>query len=54
MAVPDRLLVALDVESLRDAEALLGRLDGVVTGCKIGSQLFTTAAGPAEIGRAHV
>jgi orotidine-5'-phosphate decarboxylase len=45
---PDRLLVALDVESLRDAEALLGRLDGVVTGCKIGSQLFT-AAGPTAV-----
>ena len=48
MAAPDRLLVALDVESLRDAEALLGRLDGIVTGCKIGTQLFT-AAGPAAV-----
>ena len=44
----DRLLVALDVERLADAEALLDRLAGVVTGCKIGSQLFT-AAGPAAI-----
>lgn len=45
---PDRLLVALDLESLADAEALLARLDGVVTGCKVGTQLFT-AAGPAAV-----
>jgi orotidine-5'-phosphate decarboxylase len=44
----DRLLVALDVPSLEDASELLGRLDGILTGCKIGSQLFT-AAGPAAI-----
>src|SRR5258705_13011527 len=44
----DRLLVALDVPSLDEAEALLGRLDGIITGCKIGSPLFT-AAGPAAI-----
>lgn len=34
--------------SLEEADALLGRLDGILTGCKIGSQLFT-AAGPAAI-----
>ena len=44
----DRLLVALDVPSLDEADAMLGRLDGIITGCKIGSQLFT-AAGPAAI-----
>jgi orotidine-5'-phosphate decarboxylase len=44
----DRLLVALDVPSLDEADGLLGRLDGIITGCKIGSQLFT-AAGPAAI-----
>ena len=42
----DRVLVALDVETLADATALLDRLQGAVTGVKIGSQLFT-AAGPA-------
>ena len=42
------MLVALDVPSLDEAEALLGRLAGILTGCKIGSQLFT-AAGPAAI-----
>src|SRR2546428_8367656 len=44
----DRVLVALDVPSLDEAEALLGRLAGVLTGCKIGSQLIT-ASGPAAI-----
>src|SRR5687767_4113000 len=47
-AARDRLLVALDVERLDDAEALLERLAGAVSGCKIGSQLFT-AVGPAAI-----
>src|SRR3990172_5356550 len=41
----DRVLVALDVEALGDAERLLDCLAGTLTGCKIGSQLFT-AAGP--------
>jgi len=48
----ERVLVALDVPSLDEADALLGRLDGVLSGCKIGSQLFT-AAGPAAIERAR-
>jgi orotidine-5'-phosphate decarboxylase len=44
----DRVFVALDVETLDDAGALLDRLQGAVTGVKIGSQLFT-AAGPAAV-----
>ena len=40
--------MALDVESLPAAADLLERLDGVLTGCKIGTQLFT-AAGPAAV-----
>jgi orotidine-5'-phosphate decarboxylase len=47
----ERLFVALDVERLDQAEALLDRLAGAVGGCKIGSQLFT-AAGPLAIERA--
>jgi len=46
--VADRVFVALDVPSVDEAEVLLGRLAGILTGCKIGSQLFT-AAGPAAI-----
>jgi orotidine-5'-phosphate decarboxylase len=44
----ERVLVALDVDSLTAASALLDRLHGVLSGCKIGNQLFT-AAGPAAI-----
>jgi orotidine-5'-phosphate decarboxylase len=44
----DRLIVALDVPALDEAEALADRLRGVVRWFKIGSQLFT-AAGPRAI-----
>ena len=44
----DRVFVALDVESLSAAEAMMDRLDGVVTRYKVGNQLFT-AAGPAAV-----
>lgn len=40
--------MALDVAGLDQAAALLDRLDGVVSGCKIGTQLFT-GAGPAAV-----
>src|SRR5262245_59534010 len=44
----NRLIVALDVDTLDAALSLVERLDGVVTRFKIGSQLFT-AAGPGAI-----
>lgn len=47
-----RLFVALDVETLADAEALLDRLGDATPGVKIGNQLFT-AAGPTAVERAH-
>jgi len=48
----DRIFVALDVESLEDAGRLLDQLADVVTGVKIGTQLFTSA-GPAAVELAH-
>ena len=48
----DRLFVALDVDSLEDAGRLLDQLEDVVTGVKIGTQLFTSA-GPAAVELAH-
>ena len=44
----DRLVVALDVPTLVDAEALAYRLQGVVRWFKIGPHLFT-AAGPQAV-----
>jgi orotidine-5'-phosphate decarboxylase len=44
----DRLIVALDVPGLAEAEALLDRLGGLVSTFKVGGQLFT-AAGPAAV-----
>ncbi|HLC43027.1 MAG TPA: orotidine-5'-phosphate decarboxylase [Methylomirabilota bacterium] len=44
----DRLIVALDVDQLGQAESLLDRLSPRVSTFKIGSQLFT-AAGPAAV-----
>ncbi|HKX02537.1 MAG TPA: orotidine 5'-phosphate decarboxylase / HUMPS family protein, partial [Methylomirabilota bacterium] len=46
--VKDRLIVALDVETLAEAERMIDRLQGLVTRFKIGSQLFT-AAGPGAV-----
>ena len=50
----ERLWVALDVETLKEADGLLERLGGLPEkiGAKIGSQLFT-AAGPAAVETAH-
>jgi orotidine-5'-phosphate decarboxylase len=48
----ERLIVALDVETLDAALGLVERLDGLVTRFKIGSQLFT-AAGPAAVLAVH-
>jgi orotidine-5'-phosphate decarboxylase len=44
----DRLIVALDTPSLRDAETLADRLAGIVRWFKIGPRLFTTA-GPDAV-----
>jgi orotidine-5'-phosphate decarboxylase len=44
----DRLIVALDVPGLPEADALLDRLEGLVSTFKVGAQLFT-AAGPAAV-----
>jgi orotidine-5'-phosphate decarboxylase len=46
----DRLIVALDVPGLAEAEAVLERLEGVVSTFKVGAQLFT-AAGPSAVER---
>jgi orotidine-5'-phosphate decarboxylase len=48
MDARDRLIIALDVETLNEAERLVDRLQGLVRCFKIGSQLFT-AAGPAAV-----
>ena len=44
----EQLWVALDVDTLEEADGLLERLAGTGIGAKIGSQLFT-AAGPAAV-----
>ena len=44
----ERLWVALDVDTVKEAETLLERLAGIGVGAKIGSQLYT-AAGPAAV-----
>ncbi|PYR59114.1 MAG: orotidine-5'-phosphate decarboxylase [Acidobacteria bacterium] len=44
----DQLLVALDVETAREAETLAASLRGVAGGFKIGSRLFT-AEGPSVV-----
>ena len=44
----DRLVVALDVPSLEEAQAMAARLSGVVRWYKVGLELYT-AAGPAAV-----
>lgn len=47
-AAAERVIVALDVPTAEEADALLARLDGAVRTVKVGMQLFY-AAGPAYI-----
>jgi len=46
--IKDRVIVALDVEDMKSADSLMGKLQGLVTQYKIGSQLLT-AAGPEAV-----
>lgn len=48
----DRLVVALDVPTLRDAERVVDELGPIVTWFKVGLQLFT-AAGPQAVAMVH-
>jgi orotidine-5'-phosphate decarboxylase len=48
----ERLIVALDVETLAEAERLADLLHGLVSRFKVGSQLFT-AAGPSAVESLH-
>ena len=48
----EKLIVALDVPNLKDAERLVKKLSGYVKIFKIGKELFTSA-GPASIQMVH-
>lgn len=48
MHAKDRLIVALDVETLEDADRLASTLEGVVTRLKVGLELYT-ACGPEAV-----
>jgi orotidine-5'-phosphate decarboxylase len=48
--VKERLIVALDVDELADAERLMDRMQGLVSLYKLGTQLLT-AAGPEAVQR---
>ncbi len=50
MEARDRLIVAIDVDQVSKAEALIARLTGTVRSVKIGKQLFV-AGGPEFVGR---
>ena len=50
MEKKERLIVALDVANLKEAEELVKKLSGVVTTFKVGKELFTSVGPEVLVG----